>query len=1276
VNSMRSKSKNNKKVLFVIAFSMVWGMIMPAFVHAQNWDTLTVTATIRAPGEIVFEPNVRVDDSGSSTKEQTYPAIAVDADGNIYAAWNDRRNNRDDIYFTKSTDGGTTFGPNLKVNDSSKNKRKFPSIAVDPRGNIYVAWHDERSGSRDIYFAKSTDGGMTFGTNTRVDDTGASASAQSIPSLSIIVDMNENIYLAWYDNRNGNNDIYFAKSTDGGATFEPSVRVDDTGASISVQAKPSVAIGSNGDIYVTWHDKRNGSFDIYFAKSADGGATFGPNIRVDDSGTAYRDQFDPRVVVDKEENIYVIWHDYRHRDHDIYFAKSTDGGDSFGANVRVDDTAFSTSFQLDPAIALDRGGNIYTAWHDKRNGNYDIYFAKSTDGGATFGSNIRVDDTGAADSLQRSVAITVDISGNIYVIWHDDRNGNFDIYFAMATEVSPLTPTPILPQHEALVNTLTPAFEWSAFQDGGDGDTQDGYQLRVRKDSDDAIVYDTGYISDISGSTHTYDPGAYAGIDPTIGTARLSDPLTWNTNYYWHVRYRDSSGQWSNWTKIASGDHQNFYTTSGTNIRPNLLPIGNKQGVEGEWFIIKKMRATDKDGDPLTIEPQNLPSGARFFMTDSGFTQTGASFVDYKLRWPGEFVKEGIYTVTFTASDGAMTESETITITITGVGGNNPPVLASIGNRQGREGETFVIAKVTATDPDADAVTLYADNLPGGASFFHVNSGPGFAEYKLRWSGDSVKGSERDIVFTASDGKGGVDQEFITVSITGLLSASAAPLSGVAPLDVDFQAELSNGWAPVCTWDFGDGNQATGQSVTHTFNTAGDYNIILTASDGLVTAERTLTVRVFEDNPPQGLGDRGLFVWKVWNQGHPEGWSRQGGLTKFDTIGDGTLNTTAIDVDAYMESPVTIIDASVLNTVSIRYKIDNPDVTTGKFAWRRAGQTAFESACSEDISIIDDGAFHIYTLDLSSHPEWTGYVVEYRFYPTTGQVGHSRIDYIRIAESTPSSNDVNWEFNPSAGGLVSDSVKRQELLDFCRIKGITHIFLNSQGAVYGTAAEKLDFTSFISAAHGLGMDVYALQGRKWWSIPEGGNVEGQLWTSQEGWQYVTAVMNYGQFDAIIDDTEPYTANSDDWNNNLNQRAQWYVDWVQGCKDVIAARVPFVSVVPFWFDTKMVALNGDVTPKPLNEYVSDIADSSCIMDYRDSAEGGDGMIQHAENEITYAPCWAAVETQNVNFDKLTFYEEGEAYMEGELQKFKNYYNANPNYLGMSIHYYIPYKEMKP
>ena len=605
-------------------------------------------------GGATFGKNVRIVDTNPLTDLQDYPSIVVDnTSGNIYAAWHDKRNKKYDIYFAKSINGGLSFEKNIKINDSIIRRRFYPSLAIDLSGNIYAVWHDERNANRnrDIYFAKSTDGGATFGANVRVDDTGASSSAQCIPSIAI--DKNGDIYVAWYDNRGGNPDIYFAKSTDGGATFGANVRVDDTGVSSSAQAKPDITVDKNGDVYIAWHDKRNGNHDIYFSKSTDGGATFGANVRVDDSGSLYRVQIDPSIAVDDSGDIYIAWHDYRRRSHDIYFAKSTDGGATFGVNVRVDRSP-SDSFQLDPSLAMDKNGNIHIAWHDKRNDNFDIYFTKSTDSGATFGTNVRVDDTGTTTGEQRNVAITVDSNGHTYAVWKDSRNGNPDIYFAKAENI-PVTPTPILPSDGNSLTTLTPFFEWSAFQDGGDGDTQTGYQLRVHRNDNDAVVYNTGFISDISAKDHTYSPGAYTGVEPITGITRISGPLEWGEHYYWHIRYRDSGGQWSDWSKDTPANYQDFYILNP----PVLRPVGNRTGNDGQLFIIQKVIATDADGDILTLQANNLPSGARF-----NHTQSTPGYIEYKVYWPGKFVKTGTYNVTFIASDGSLSDSETISIVI------------------------------------------------------------------------------------------------------------------------------------------------------------------------------------------------------------------------------------------------------------------------------------------------------------------------------------------------------------------------------------------------------------------------------------------------------------------------------------------------------------------------------------------------------------------------------------------------------------------------------------
>ena len=55
--------------------------------------------------------------------------------------------------------------------------------------------------------------------------------------------------------------------------------------------------------------------------------------------------------------------------------------------------------------------------------------------------------------------------------------------------------------------------------------------------------------------------------------------------------------------------------------------------------------------------------------------------------WTPDFDAAGAYPVTFTASDGSLTDFEAITITVNNV--NRPPVLAEIGPQMVNEGQAF-----------------------------------------------------------------------------------------------------------------------------------------------------------------------------------------------------------------------------------------------------------------------------------------------------------------------------------------------------------------------------------------------------------------------------------------------------------------------------------------------------------------------------------------------------------------------------------------------------------
>jgi PKD repeat protein len=217
-------------------------------------------------------------------------------------------------------------------------------------------------------------------------------------------------------------------------------------------------------------------------------------------------------------------------------------------------------------------------------------------------------------------------------------------------------------------------------------------------------------------------------------------------------------------TELMSGTEESaaiLLQSAVSNNPPVLYPFGLQQGTEGEWFVISKVIATDADGDTLTITGENLASGMRFFQTESR-----SGYVEYKLRWPARFVKEGTYAVIFTASDGnGGTDSEIVTITIDSPATNRTPTLFPIGTFNGNEGEWFAIPRIVATDPDGDDLTITITDFLPGMRFFKTDSRAGYVEYKLRWPARWVTQGTHIVTFTVDDGKGGTDTKQGTIII-------------------------------------------------------------------------------------------------------------------------------------------------------------------------------------------------------------------------------------------------------------------------------------------------------------------------------------------------------------------------------------------------------------------------------------------------------------------------------------------------------------------------------
>ncbi|OPX18602.1 hypothetical protein BXT86_00280 [candidate division WOR-3 bacterium 4484_100] len=371
-----------------------------------------------------FRPGVQVNDDQGVCR----PFACVRyKQGSIYAMWQDLRGGQynNDIYFSKSTDDGYTWTPDVRVNDNSRWEKLAPSFMVDESGIIYAAWEDRRDSleGSHIYFTKSLDGGNTWmRPNIRVDDVPTCCFCYD-PSLAL--SSSGIIYVAWRDDREMFWKDFISWSTDSGLTWAPAVRINDD--SEGYRWSPSITVDISGYVYAVWEQDLSDSDGVYFAKSIDGGNSWTrPNIKIDNGVNAGV----PAVAVDNDANIYVVWNDERTGESHIYFAKSTDGGLTWSENIRVDDG--TPGGKAVPSIAVDSVSNLYVVWADTRDGDCDIYFAMSTDGGNNWTvPNIRVNDDTVFS--QHWPDIDVDNEGGIYVAWLDGRYGPYDVYFSKGT---------------------------------------------------------------------------------------------------------------------------------------------------------------------------------------------------------------------------------------------------------------------------------------------------------------------------------------------------------------------------------------------------------------------------------------------------------------------------------------------------------------------------------------------------------------------------------------------------------------------------------------------------------------------------------------------------------------------------------------------------------------------------------------------------------------------------------------------------------------------------
>jgi len=333
---------------------------------------------------------------------------------------------------------------------------------------VLVAFNDSGStvGGTNKFtgFSRSTDGGNTF-TDGGVLPTSTTGDAGD-PVLARN-DTTGRIYFATLQfSTSPVNGIAVFHSDDGGLTWSAPAQGAPGKATTGLQDKEWIAVDNfsgagNGNVYLTERDFGPGN-GIYFYRSTDNGNTFGPSGGTLIASAATGNVQGAFVAVAPDHSVYAFWY----AGTTIQMRKSIDQGLTFAAPVTVatfitpDGTngdlaltgirqgiATTSTFRSNkfPDVAVNPlTGNIYVTYNDNPAGvdKADVFVVQSTDGGATWGARIRVnDDVTITDQWQPTLAVTPggDKLGIFYSSRQEDPLGNnlFKYYGRIASITGP-----------------------------------------------------------------------------------------------------------------------------------------------------------------------------------------------------------------------------------------------------------------------------------------------------------------------------------------------------------------------------------------------------------------------------------------------------------------------------------------------------------------------------------------------------------------------------------------------------------------------------------------------------------------------------------------------------------------------------------------------------------------------------------------------------------------------------------------------------------------------
>ena len=328
------------------------------------------------------------------------------AGGNVaHVVWSDTRDRKCEVYYKRSTDEGVTWGSDVRLTADDDTVSQYPSLAVSG-SNVHAVWQDYRKGL-EIYYKSSTDGGATWGDDvllTADDDTGSYWPC--IVALGC-----STLHVVWVDDRTPYRGVYYKRSLNGGTSWSKDVRLSSNAA--NSRSSPVVA-ASGSEAYLAWVEWGPSYYHVHFRRSTNGGETWAAETTLVNSIEGYPD------LVASGSVVHLVYSGYYSPRYRVHYMRSTDSGVAWGGPWVIYSNS-SGNDQDEPSLAAS-GSYVHLSWEES---NGEVYYGRSPDDGTTWEKSVRLTNSSGASEYP-SMAVLGEM---LHVAWQDWRDGNREIYY-------------------------------------------------------------------------------------------------------------------------------------------------------------------------------------------------------------------------------------------------------------------------------------------------------------------------------------------------------------------------------------------------------------------------------------------------------------------------------------------------------------------------------------------------------------------------------------------------------------------------------------------------------------------------------------------------------------------------------------------------------------------------------------------------------------------------------------------------------------------------------